>query len=417
MIQQLLPAAWIALCLTGLITLAGCKGKDDTSIQQSAKPEVQTGLPVMYIDTPDSINSKNHWMEGATIRIVKPDGTLLHQGGMTIRGRGNTTWMMPKKPYAIKLDRKEEVLSLPKGKRFDLLANWSDRTLLRQATAFAIAKVTCRDWTPSGEFVEVVLNGQHIGNYFFCEHIRVDGNRVNVRKLRRSDRFGENITGGYLMEIDVHFDEQNKFHSQRCQLPYMFKNPNEKTLNMEQFSYMNNYVNDMEDALYNPQRLSQDDYLNYLDMDSFIDYWIVQELTGNEELQHPKSTYVHKDQGGKLKAGPVWDFDWMTFIPDITNRFTAKEHFYYPQLFKSDTFKETVKHRWTQLKPQLKMIPIQIDEMRQHIEQSERINTRLWPIHTDINGDEQETFDAAVEKMKDSYIKKLNWLDEQIGKM
>ena len=152
-----------------------------------------SGLPVVIIDTPNhaTIPSKHEdWLEEATITVLNPDGTEDYSGTTSIRGRGNSTWSFPKKPYALKLDKKAEILGMPKHKRWVLLANWLDRTLLRNRVAFQIALSTDMAWNPHGEFVEVILNGSHVGNYYLCEHIKVDENRVNIYELSDEDFIG-----------------------------------------------------------------------------------------------------------------------------------------------------------------------------------------------------------------------------------
>lgn len=388
----------------------------DGDVRSYVVSVTNSGLPIVAIATPDaqSITSKEKWMNDATMTIIK-DGKTDYSGTMSIRGRGNTTWSAyPKKPYALKLDSKASILGMPKHKRWVLLANWMDRTLMRNAVAFEISRSTGLAWTPRGEFVEVVLNGVHIGTYYLCEQIKVDENRVNIAEMESTDIDEESITGGYLMELDVNYDEVNKFYSTHRNFPYMFKEPDEETLTTEQFEYMQTFVNDLEELLYTDSRLLAHEYEQYMDVDSYIDYWFVQELVGNEECWHPKSCYMHKDRGGKLTAGPVWDFDWGTFS-SASPSYTIKGALYYNKLFIDSKFKNRVKERWTELKPQLEQIPSFIDSKAQQIKTSADANIQLWPISTTWNGDEKLSFDEAVVAMKSSYQAKLEWLDAQIS--
>ena len=370
-----------------------------------------SGLPVVIIDTPNqtAIPSKHEdWLEEATITILNPDGTEDYNGTTNIRGRGNSTWTYPKKPYALKLDEKAEILGMPKHKRWVLLANWMDRTLLRNRVAFQIAKSTGMAWNPRGEFVDVVLNGKHIGNYYLCEHIKVDKNRVNIHELSEED-----IEGGYIMELDVYYDEVFKFKSAVKGLPYMFKDPDE--VNELQLAYMQNYINTLENSLYNDEELAIGKFMEYMDIDSYIDWWFVHELAKNGEPGHPKSTYMYKDKGGKLFAGPAWDFDWGTFRPGTG--FTVKHALYYPRLFQNANFVSRVKERWALLKPEFDKISAFIESEAKNITPSEKMNHILWPITQTVNGDELMTFEEAVLRMKSSYEQKLQWLDDAINNM
>lgn len=370
-----------------------------------------SGLPILIINTPNqaTIPSKHEdWLENANITILNPDGTEDYYGTTSIRGRGNSTWSYPKKPYALKLDSKAEILGMPKHKRWVLLANWMDRTLLRNRVAFQIAMSTGMAWNPRGEFVEVVLNGKHLGNYYLCEHIKVDKNRVNIHELEDGD-----VDGGYIMELDVYYDETYKFMSAVQELPYMFKDPDE--VNEAQFTYMQNFINRLEASLHNDMELAEGKFMEYMDIDSHIDWWFVHELAHNAEPWHPKSTYMHKDKGGKLSAGPVWDFDWGTFRP--VKEYTIKNTLYYPRLFKNAVFVARVKERWAMFKNKFDQIPAFIESEARRISQSEKMNHSMWPITQSVNEDENLTFEEAVQRMKSSYEQKLQWLDKAIKNM
>ena len=213
---------------------------------------MNSGLPIVFIDTPNNTNieSKTEWMEGTSISIIDTDGTMDYSSNhLQIRGRGNSTWEFPKKPYALKLDNKAEILGMPKHKRWCLLANWMDRTLMRNDVSFQIARQTGLAWTPRGQFVEVVLNGNHIGNYYLCEQIRAGKNRVNITEMEATDIEGDAITGGYLVELDTNFDEVNKFHSAIANMPYQFQEPDEDVLQPEQMAWFEGYINEMESNL------------------------------------------------------------------------------------------------------------------------------------------------------------------------
>ena len=379
-----------------------------------------TGLPVVVIETAGeaAIPPKTEdWLAGTFIKIYNADGVLDYEGTEdNIRGRGNSTWEFPKKPYAIKLDKKASILGMPKHKRWVLLANWMDRTMLRNSVAFRISELTELEWTPRGQSVEVIVNGKHAGNYYLCEQIKIDENRVNVNELSDTDVEGDAITGGYLMELDTYFDEVNKFKSEVRNLPYMFKEPDEETLNSEQFAYMQDYVNDLEKALYDDNLLASSKYAEYIDIDSYIDWWFVYELAQNSETGHPKSCYMFKDKSKKMKAGPVWDFDCATFKPNVKN-YSSRGSIYYPRLFMDPVFVQRVKDRWAMLKPGFETIGSFIDEQKNKLQKSADINIGMWPISIRVNEDEELPFEDAVDRMKTAYNEKLQWLDAQITNM
>lgn len=372
---------------------------------------VYSDLPKVFVETSGGkqIPSKwEDWLSGSYIRIYNPDWSVAYEGGTGIRGRGNSTWTYPKKPYALKLDSKAEILGMPKHKRWVLLANWMDRTLLRNAASFNLASRTGLAYTPRGQFVELFINGVHQGNYFLCEHIKVDKNRVNIDELDEDE-----VDGGYILELDAYYDEVNKFRSAVRQLPYMFKDPDE--VNEEQFAFIQDYVDNFENSLYDDSRFSSGEYLEYIDVQSFADWWLVMELTGIWEPNHPKSTYMHKDKGGKLTMGPVWDFDWETYMP--ADWFRIKDALYYGRLFQDRRFVDVVKERWAVLKPEFLTFPEFIRSQAEIIRNSESMNHDMWPVTIYVNQDENMSFDAAVDRMIKSYESKLEWMDKEISRL
>ncbi len=369
-----------------------------------------SSLPKVFIETAGGkeIPSKwEDWLSGSSVTVYNPDWTVDYSGPTGIRGRGNSTWGYPKKPYALKLDSKAKILGMPKHKRWVLLANWMDRTLLRNCVSFNLAERTDLAYTPRGQFVEVFINGSHKGNYFLCEHIKVDENRVNIDELDEDE-----TDGGYIMELDSYFDETYKFRSERRGLPYMFKDPDEVT--PEQFEFIQSFVNNLEASLYDDARFATGEYKDYIDVDSFIDWWMVMELTGIWEPNHPKSCYMHKDKGGKLTAGPVWDFDWETYMS--TTWWRIKETLYYDRLFQDESFKTRVKERWNMFRDDFAALPDFIRSEAEKIAGSEAINHKMWPITMVVNQDEHLSFEQAVDRMISSYEAKLKWMEKEIGK-
>jgi hypothetical protein len=292
-----------------------------------------------------------------------------------------------------------------------------DRTMLRNSVAFRISSLTGLEWTPRGESVEVILNGRHIGNYYLCEQIKIDGNRVNVNEMSSTDVDGDAITGGYLMELDTYFDEVNKFKSGIKNLPYMFKEPDEETLNEQQFQYMQNYINTLEESLYDDAIFATREYAEYIDIDSYIDWWFVYELSVNSEPVHPKSCYMYKDKSSKLKAGPVWDFDWGTFIPDKGKTLNIRYALYYDRLFHDPMFVVRLKERWNLLKPEFEKVADFIEAEKNRLAKSAEINISMWPISSRNNGDETMEYDEAIERMKQAYEARIEWLDNEINNM
>ena len=357
-------------------SLVVCRG----NIEKTFKLITQnTGLPVVKITTNDffslaeleaqqnalqSSDETDHrdWLPAgtndfATIRIEMPDGSPGLKGYTEyetitkIKGRGNYTWKWPKKPYALKFDKKTQVLGMPEHKRWILLANWRDRTLLRNDAAFWLSRATGMPYTVRGQFVELEINGQHRGNYYLCEQIKIDPARVAITEIKYDKVLGlqdpTEHTGGYLMEIDSYFDEVNKFHSSEFGLNYMFKEPDEEKLTTTDFQYMQKYINDLEKIIYSESAVANHEYEQYFDVSSAIKFLLVNELTGNRDFFQgnphygPHSTYLYKDtdaKGGKLFMGPIWDFDTCMADGDIPEKYFVWHNGYLKRLVEYSEF-------------------------------------------------------------------------------
>jgi len=433
-----------------------------------------TGLPVVRINTGGkSVTRRDTWVEGCTMRIELPDGTVDFEGTLSLKGRGNGTWTeTEKKPYALRLDdeSRAKILGMHKQKRWCLLANYKDRTLLRNDAAFWLSRHTQMPYTVEGKFVELVWNGQNMGNYYLCEQIRIDKHRVDIAEPNLQDP--EN--GGLLIVIDDFLgysssDRQDKTpligfrsegSSKRYKVPYVLKDPDEDengvalTSASPTFRYLRSYVNNMEDAIYNVMKTDPNNNTKikqYLDYDRAIDYVLIMEMTMNHDSYNtwpnagPHSAYMYKDAGGKLCYGPVWDFDYHTFtlygdaaysnpgsgenprlrqweLLKMDNKGNNK--YYFADLAKYDEeFRTRLVARWNEYKYVWKdSLPIYIDQMANYIRLSESYNDSRWASNKNLtnykqNGDYNLTFQQAVNAMKQAFLKRWTWIDENITKL
>ena len=215
-------------------------------------------LPVLLINTPNSqpIESKEVRVEGTEVKLVDSDLNVIDLGIGGIRGRGNSTWLEPKKPYNLKLDKKQEILGMSKSKHWILLAHSNyDRTQIHNATAFEMARLTDFPWVQSGRFVELILNGTHKGIYYLCEKIRAEKGKIEIDEMSPEDE-----TGGFLLESVMSFEPTGDFfttdyfnltgklHTEPFvyTLGWEIKSPDEEDVTPLQRSYIVNSMNEME---------------------------------------------------------------------------------------------------------------------------------------------------------------------------
>ena len=416
--------------------------------------------------------------EGDSFMVYNADGTsaLTDKNGAVVtdpvlsstRLRGNVTQQMPKKPFAIKLDKKHGVLDMPAHKRWVLLANWKDRTLMRNEVAFGIADVFKRTfpndgmaWNPSGQHVELVYNGVYVGNYYLCEHVKIDGNRLDINDPYDPDDgySGNPADYGYLLEADDGYDETWKFTT-ACYVPFLFKDD----ANDEMLTYAANLVRGIEDKLYAGK---YDEAFAQMDLTSFVDYWLVQELMMNSETSHPKSCYNYLNNG-VMYAGPLWDFDWNTLpvsktysendydftksmlqdavkssgyfgsykcfhkssgYPSAPNNEGDKTYIWYPMLVKSAEFKSLAAERWDAVKGAIQAyVDTEIPMVKAAIAKSEAENAKMWPVDSGTSawgskrystygigggfcGDEAKSFSDAVSTMQSTLNTRINGMN------
>lgn len=287
--------------------------KEETIVEEAKLDEsVSAVIPHIYIETAGGaeVVSKDNYINGTVSIDGKGVNADLALSTMRIKGRGNSTWNKPKKPYRIKLDAAASVLGLQSAKDWVLLANWQDYTFMTNAIAMKIGKQLGMPYTNTIIPVDVTINGKYAGNYTLTEQVEVKDGRVNIGKE------------GVLLEMDTNYDEDWQFVSTGYNLPIMVKAPDIET--EAQFNTIKQEFLDFE-ALVKRADFPNNNYGNYIDKQQLVNYLLVYNLTANLEIKHPKSVYMHKAKGGKYTMGPIWDFDWGFGLDD-----DSRKYFEYP---------------------------------------------------------------------------------------
>lgn len=315
---------------------------------------VENNAPVISKENEDYLN--------CTISVNGKGIVSDYQGTARIRGRGNSSWLWyDKKPYRIKLDEKIGLLGMKSNRDWVLLANYRDPTDLMNVFGFEVANWLGMPSTNHSRFAEVTLNGDFIGLYQLTEQVEQGGNRVDI-----------DTVDGLLICLDADDgpyyspDAGDNFWSAVFELPVCVKYPEEPTV--DQLMAVKIDFARLEEAI---NRYDYDAVAEMLDIPSFIDYLIVQELVYNVEIDAPRSVFIHKDKGGKYVMGPVWDFD-AGFDFDWSTMYTGHNFFneqelvlgtnpvnhtsgyripdFFTQMFRNHRFVEEYKARWNGIK-------------------------------------------------------------------
>lgn len=378
---------------------------DHTSIVDTEKPIpgdsiINTGLPVISITTdwPFSSLNKAGW-QVAQIKLFNNPSvqTDVNPISVQIKGRGNSSWdLYPKKPFNLKFEEKVSMPGLPKDKKWKFLANYRDKTLLRNELAFEISRRTDLRWTPKTAFSEVLTNGTHVGNYQICEDIEISNDKIDIGK------------NGILFEMDVNYDETWKFKTELCSLPVMIKEPDIDDLKLTE---LQDYFNALEKVLYSDSfNDAAKGYRKYLNVNSFIDYYLVYELMFCQEPLHPKSVYLVRNDNLKLEMGPVWDFDWFTCAK--ADGFAIDSSLWYKRLLQDPFFRSTLYQRWEVLMFKLLDINDFIDKKGSSLKVSQKINCDIWGLNdTDYIAINYGSYDDYLSALKDYFNARISWLD------
>ena len=414
--------------------------QDGSKIDYTVTVKSVPRIPRIYINTENEaeIKDKENYVK-SVVRIEDPDklytdGTVF-EGSAGVRGRGNSTWGMPKKPYRIKLDEKAKLLGMSTDKNWALLANYSDKSLLRNVTAFEISRIVDMKWTPKSVSVEFYLNGTYQGVYCLTEQVRVSSERLDLDLVTDQDISGEALTGDYFMELDFHFDEGARFKTDLKELPMMFKDPEEPTA--EQFEYVKNFYNTAETVLYSENfKDAENGYRKYIDVESFIKYYIVQELSKNCDGNMRGSCYMSLTRNGKIDQPVVWDFDiafgnanHITWEQGASS--TGPEGWYiktcspwFDRFFEDPQFVQELKAKWNAVKPQLELLPQFIQDHADRLQYASKRNFSPkkdggagWDIHEVMwpNYIDRGSYDNEIKFLKDFVVKRLAWLDRNIN--
>lgn len=387
-----------------------------------------TKIPIFWIETAEreEVTSKEDYLDA--MLKVNP-GAAFEQEQLIIptqiRGRGNSTWLADKKPYRLRFRQATEVLGLPATRNWVLLANHADKTLLRNFVGFELGNRMMEGFTPRTRFVDVYLNGAYIGNYHLTDQIRIEEARVNIDELESSDTDEAVITGGYLLEIEARLDEENWWRTARYKIPINYKNP--EFPNDEQRAYIETYIQEFEEILADPTfGNGEHDYEAYIDMPSFVSWYLINEILKNNDAILWSSVFLHKPRGEKLRIGPLWDFDIAAGNINYNGNdnpegwWIKTKAAWYTRLFKDEKFKQAVKSEWSVFKnTHYQAILDQINEKAyQTLNLSQQWNFQRWSVLDEYvwpNAVVLGSHDAEVEYLKEWLQIRVAWMDGEIA--
>lgn len=422
-------------------------------------------IPSMFLETKkplDYINEDKNNKTSAKIRTFENGEMTLDSELKQIKGRGNSTWNHPKKPYNIKFDKKTSLLGMGKAKKWTLLANYLDPVSSKNSIGWELAKYFEQDFIPDYRYVDLYINNGYFGNYIVCDPVEIGETRIDIFDLAKATEKANDdadletfpiesmepfnklaraqwvnipndpidITGGYLLECDYHArtrGEVSHFVTSRQQ-HITIKEP--EYASKKQVEYIGNFFQEAEDALVSPTGYNNHGkhYTDYFDIDSLVNFYILLELSANSD-GGISSTFFYKDKGGKLCAGPLWDNDSAFGNLGIANRVTntdpsqwiVNQNYYqyddtpvnelptiYTRLFRLRSFRDKVCERWSEIRNNLTATVIDetVTSIQEITNKSVLINSYRW-----YGATNEETANILFNLSKDFLTTRIKYFD------
>jgi hypothetical protein len=379
-----------------------------------------TGLPIISIDTDNvAVDSRDFYI-GAEMDIfgglIYPDIDLT---SVLIRGRGNSTWFHPKKPYQIKFDSKTSILGLPEDRKWVLLADYSDKSLIRNKIAYEMGALSSLDYTPKGEYVELFLNNNHLGTYLLSQKVEESNNRANIG----DDGFLIEIDQDYRVDVDDVFFTPTIFTQEYSSNVFNIKAPN-ISYGTPEFTLIEDHINTFESALFGPDFANPEiGYRSFVDLDSFVDWFLINEIAKTVDARWYSSIYFTYVPGEKIKMGPIWDFDLSYGNVDyadaeFTEGFWIKYNPWINKMFEDPYFENLVRERFSFFYQNLNNFNNTIDDFSSYLSVSQDYNYDIWQTLGTYVWPNPVWFDTHQEEV--SYVKqwlsaRMNWLNQEFG--
>ncbi len=441
-----------------LFILVSCESSTSDTPGQTVTPEDQlTQIEVntnngTIVDEP-KINAE---------MTISQNDVILYEGPIGIEIRGASSQSFPKKSYGFETrDENNEdldvaLLEFPEEEDWILHGPYSDKSLMRNMLIYDLSR-DIDMYASRTKLVELTINNSIQGVYVFMEKLKRDSNRIDINKLKEDENSGEDLTGGYILKIDKvagtnlgdGYNPLNSFTStvappgatNNQKIRFLYEYPDAEDITPEQRNYISTYVSDFENVLASANFADPaTGYQAYIDTNSFIDFFLLNELSNNVD-GYRLSTYMHKDKSGKLKMGPIWDFNLAFGNADYcsggeTNVWAYKFNercsndfwqipFWWQRLLEDPNFVTNLKNRWNTLRGSAFSdgnVQSKIDGYIETMTKAGAIDTNFmkWPIlgtYVWPNNFVGSSYFEEKNYMKDWLADRLTWLDSNINSL
>lgn len=377
---------------------------DYLPLDDSIYPYAQ--LPRLVVETADfqDIRNTEDYVDGS-LQFYGADGPETETVVMSIRGRGNSSFTAPKFSYRIKLQEKASLLEMPKDKDWLLVPNYMDKSLLRNFITAKMAAGDSRSWTPRSQFVELYVNRVYQGVYQLSEKIEIAKSRLNLPEET------------YLMEIDHKYKDEDVVVFSKSSVPFRVHSP--KNPSDEALKKVENRLNDFESFLakgnYNFDSLEA-----WVDIDSYIRYYWIQELSKNVDGAFNTSVFFTWNGNGPIVMGPLWDFDIAFGAVNGSSPagWLVRHKYWNADLFKNKKFGKKVREYWLSHRDDFAAVADSVTLYGQKMALAARNNFLRWPILSetsmlDFSLEDYGSYEEAVGSLQRWIRARIKWIDEQ----
>ncbi|MEM6802453.1 MAG: CotH kinase family protein [Bacteroidota bacterium] len=365
-----------------------------------------------------------------------------YDGRISIEIRGSSSQFFPKKGFGLETqledgsNRNVSLLGMPRENDWILHGPFSDKSLLRNHLAFQLGRKLSQ-YAPRTRLVELMINNEYQGVYVFMEKIKRDKNRVDIARLESTQSLGDTISGGYIIKLDkgTGSGEGDGWTSSEGSF-FQYEYPKPEDINFVQERYIRSYVDSLEAALFGINYQDPEEgFRKYLDVPSFVDYILLNEVTKNVD-GYRLSTFFNKERGGKLKAGPIWDYNlafgnanYCSGASPIGwglnfNRSCPLDGWtintYWDRLLTDPAFGQALIDRWTELRQGsfhtdsvlnlMNDFLVELDDApARNFDRWPILNTWVWP-NVEVGG----SYQAEINYLRTWIRERLEWMDTSI---
>jgi uncharacterized protein YoxC len=383
-----------------------------------------TGLPTLWAETNGrSLKEANYYYKG-TFSIVdnigyqgigslpETSGRIMAQGSlryytkMANRPGGETEW--GKNDYRLTFSSAVSLLDMPSDTDWKLNPNVHDITMLHNQTAFFLSKISKLDYTPRFRYVDLMFNGRYYGTYMLGEYLSTGSKRINVGDDGFILSIGSNTSG-------------STFTTGHLEQPVSILYPSSQPTSV--VNYIAGVVRDAESVLFSSSFTDESyGWRSYMDENSFVDWYLINEIAKNQSGAFQSSCIINYKRGGKLKMGPVWDFEKAFGDAGSTRAtgFVIKNVSWYKRLFKDPAFVAKVKERFDYYFNHQEDIFKSINENAQYLKYAIQEDNTKWDTFTSYKSSDADTwvlYQGQVSSMKSWLTERMRWLKEQFDAM